>query len=195
MLDSSGARSSGGSLTLVSAGGQPGGITESAGGGYLHQAGFLQTFLLKPGLDTDGDGVADEADRDNDGDGLGDAAEIGGTAFVPATATEVNQRDSDDDGASDGEESVAGTNPRDADALFSIAGLRNTEGVRSVSWIARSNKTYTIRYAATPAGAVTNVLDTVTATGSAPAPWQVTTQTVTDASADPLRVYAIEVQP
>lgn len=195
VLDGSGTRASGGSYTNLSAAGQPGGISESSGGGYFNQAGFLNTFFLKPNLDTDGDGVPDEADWDNDSDGLADATEIAGSAFSPVTPTGVNAADSDGDGVSDGEESVAGTNPQDADALLKIAAVTNAAGGRSVTWIARSNRTYTVRYALSPAQPVTNVLTTVTATGPASAPWYATEQTVADAVSTNTRVYAVQVLP
>ncbi len=51
VLDRAGSESSGGGYTNQGAGGQPGGIQESTGGSLVNQAGFLQTFILKPGLD------------------------------------------------------------------------------------------------------------------------------------------------
>lgn len=69
VLDGSGTIASGGVFTNLSAAGQPGGIAVSSGGSFVNQAGFLNTFFLKPGLDTDRDGIADEADLDNDGVG------------------------------------------------------------------------------------------------------------------------------
>ena len=179
----------------ISAAGQPGGIAESSGGGYVNQAGFLQTFFVQPELDTDGDGLADEADYDNDGDALADTTEIEGTAFSPITATVVNTADSDNDGASDGNEAVAGTNPRDAAARLEIVAVTNAAGGRMVTWTARSNKTYTVRYADSPALPVTNALTTVTAVGAASAPWYITAQEATDPGATNARVYAIQVHP
>ncbi len=194
VLDGSGTRSTNSTYTHLSAAGQPGGIAASSGGGYRNQAGFLNTFFLQPGLDTDGDGLADEADGDNDNDQLADDTEIGGGGFSPATPTDPNAADSDDDGAPDGAESVAGTDPTDAGALLEI--VRIAKGsTADVSWRARSNKTYRILYATTPAQPVTNELATVIASGAAVPPWYALTNTVTDAGSATSRVYAVEVQP
>ena len=101
VLDGSGTMSSGGSFTNISAAGQPGGISVSSGGTYVNQAGFLNTFSIKPGLDTDGDGVADELDQDNDNDKLADTAEVAGSGFSPTAPTLVNIADTDGDGVMD----------------------------------------------------------------------------------------------
>lgn len=194
VLDGSGAVASGGSYTNSSAAGQPGGIAESSGGEWIHQAGFLQTFFLKPGLDTDGDGLADEADRDNDADGLADASESTGATFSPATPTLINVADTDSDGMPDGDEAVAGTDPTDPVARLEL--VRIARGAHAdVSWRARSNKTYRVLYAASPAQPLTNELALVTAGGPSSPPWHALTNTVTDAGASASRVYAVEVQP
>ncbi len=39
-------------------------------------SGFLQTYLDRPDLDNDMDGIADENDTDDDNDGLSDLAEV-----------------------------------------------------------------------------------------------------------------------
>ncbi len=195
VLDGSGTRASGGVYANLSAAGQPGGIAESSGGSYVNQAGFLQTFFMKPGLDTDGDGLPDEADQDNDGDSLSDVAEIAGSAFDPMTATRVNEADTDGDGMSDGAESVAGTDPTNPDALLKIVRIARSS-IADISWAARSNKAYRILFATTPLQPVTNVLTTVTASGAATAPWYVLTNTVTDATGPGAsRVYGVQALP
>ncbi len=195
VLDGSGARSTGGVYTHISAAGQPGGIRESAVGELVHQAGFLQTFSMRPELDTDGDGLADEADRDNDGDALMDVDELSGASFDPATATEVNLTDTDSDGASDGQESVAGTDPLNIDAVFEIVTATNSAANRTIVWTARSNRTYSILYANPPALPLTNLLAVVTNRDPASGPWYVTTGTVADAGATTNRVYAVATGP
>lgn len=195
VLDGSGSLASGGTYTNISAAGQPGGIAAATGGGYVNQAGFLNSFCLKPALDADRDGLPDEADTDNDNDGLLDETEMAGTSFNPATATDLNLADSDGDGAPDGAEAVAGTNPQDINAMLEILRIARSS-VADISWVARSNKTYNIVYAATPMQPVTNVLATVTASGFASPPWYVLTNTIADVSgAVTSRVYGIAVVP
>ena len=194
VLDGSGTRAGGGSFTHLSAAGQPGGIAVSSGGGYVNQAGFLNTFFLQPGLDTDHDGLLDEADMDNDNDGLADAAENDGSGFNPMTGTDLNNADSDGDRASDGAEAVAGTNPQDAGAQLRLVRLTRGAGAE-VAWLARSNKTYRVLYADSPLQPVTNLLTMVTAVGPAAPPWYVLTNAVTDAIVVTGRVYAVQVLP
>jgi hypothetical protein len=196
VLDASGAISSGGGLTQISAAGQPGGIAESSAGAVVNQAGFLGTFFLKPGLDTDGDGIPDEADQDNDGDALADATEIAGGAFDPATATEVNNPDTDGDRMSDGQESVAGTDPMNLNSQLRIVSITNGAGGPGVAWLARGNsqRTYVVRAATSalmPYGAV--IFSNTVAGGNAP--WFVVTNSLTDAAVTNARFYAVGVFP
>ncbi len=193
VLDSSGTRSSGGSFTNLSAAGQPGGIAISSGGGFVNQAGFLNTFMLKPGLDTDGDGLADELDQDNDGDGLADLAEIEGSGFSPTTPTQVNVADSDGDGVPDGAEAVAGTDPSDANALLEVFRIAQAGG-QQVQWIARGGKTYRILARTNLLAGGFTPIATNTAVGGA-APWFVVTNTAVDVSSLAAEFYAIEVLP
>ena len=196
VLDGSGTTSTGGGYTNISAAGQPGGITTSSGGGYVNQAGFLNTFALKPALDTDGDGLADELDQDNDNDGLADAAEIEGAGFNPATATLVNLADTDGDGQLDGWEAVAGTDPTDANAILEITTITNAGASRVVAWVARSNKTYRLLRSDNGLLPPTNVVATVTPTAFAAAPWYVLTNLTADAGAASNRVfYAVQPLP
>lgn len=193
VIDGSGGLSAGGSFTNYSAAGQPGGIQESAGGSYVNQAGFLQTFNLKPDLDTDGDGLANELDRDNDGDQLADAAEIGGGSFSPVTPTSVNQADSDGDDASDGAEALAGTDPTDAMSVFEVFRIAQSSG-QQILWTARGGKTYIVH--ARPnllSGSFTPIATNVAAGGSAP--WFVVTNSFVDISSLPAEFYAVEVVP
>ena len=196
VLDGSGTRSSGGSLTNLSAAGQPGGIAESSGGGYVNQAGFLNTFSLKPSLDTDGDGLADEVDMDNDNDLLADAVELAGSAFSPVSPTGLNVVDTDGDGVSDSAESVAGTNPTNANAFLEILAITNAAGARSVTWQARggNQKTYIVRGANTAFGPYTTIVFSNTVAGGL-SPWFETVGNATDPAVDSNRFFAVEVLP
>lgn len=196
VLDGSGAKSTGGSFTNISAAGQPGGIAVSAGGGYVNQAGFLNTFSLKPTLDTDGDGLADEMDNDNDNDSLADATELAGSAFAPQSTTSPNVADSDGDGQSDAQEAVAGTNPNDVNAGLEFVAITNAAGLRHVAWVARGNneRTYIVRSAADVRGPYTSVVFSNTVAGGAN-PWYVVTNSVSDAAAATNLFFAVEVKP
>lgn len=193
VLDGSGTRSSGGSFTNISAAGQPGGIAVSSGGSYVNQAGFLNTFSLRPNLDTDGDGLADELDQDNDGDGLADATEIGGSGFSPTTPTGVNTADTDGDGIPDGAESVAGTDPTNIDALLEMIRI-NQAGGQDVAWVARGGKTYVLLARTNLLAGTYTPIATNTAVGGV-APWFVTTNAIVDASNIDAEFYAVEVLP
>ena len=196
VLDGSGTRATGGSITNLSAAGQPGGIAVSSGGNYVNQAGFLQTFFLKPAMDHDGDGLADEADMDNDNDGLADEAENSGSSFSPATATDPNVPDSDGDRMTDWQEAMAGTDPRDSNALLRITSIASDAGGRYVSWVARSNKSYRVLRSDDGTSPPTNTIAMVTANGFASPPWYVTTNSTTDAVAPTnSSIYAIRPLP
>lgn len=182
--------------TNVSAAGQPGGIAISSGGGYTNYAGFLQAVDIKrPGLDTDGDGVIDEIAQDNDGDTLSDTAEVEGSGFDPVTTTSVNNPDSDDDGASDGAEAIAGTNPQDEDANLHILAIRDTASGREVTYFARADKEYHIRAedGSFPPGGPQTDLGTDSEAGGAGA-WNVRTNTFSDAAVTNARFYGVEAR-
>ena len=196
VLDGSGTTSSGGSYTNISAAGQPGGIAVSSGGGYVNQAGFLNTFSIKPALDTDGDGLADEIDMDNDNDQITDETELAGTAFAPGTPTLLNVADSDGDGIPDGAEAIAGTNPTDVNSLLEIVAITNSAGSRFVTWQARGSnqKTYLVRSASTVFGPYSTIVFSNTVAGGL-SPWYETFGTATDPAAGSNRFFAVEVLP
>lgn len=193
VLDGSGTTSAGGSFANISAAGQPGGIAVSSGGSYVNQAGFLNTFSLRPNLDTDGDGLADEIDQDNDNDQLADMTEIGGSGFSPTTPTQVNVADSDGDGASDGAEATAGTDPSNIDATLEIIRIAQAGG-QDVGWIARGGKTYIVHARTNLLAGTFTPIATNTAVGGI-APWFVTTNAIVDASNINAEFYAVEVLP
>jgi hypothetical protein len=194
VLDGSGTTSTGGTYTNLSAAGQPGGIAQSSGGGFVNQAGFLNTFFVKGSLDTDGDGLADEADIDNDNDDLQDGAELAGSAFTPATASGVNTADSDSDGMSDGREARGGTDPTNADNAFELVRIQTNGSTRTISFVARGNneRTYVVKAADSSYAQPTQVLFSNTIAGGT-APWYQVTNTLVDATASDARYYSVEV--
>ena len=200
VVDGSGRWTTGGAaFSNITAIAQPGGTGISTNGTVWNQAGFLNTFVLRPGLDTDGDGLADEVDPDNDSDSLMDGAEIAGSSFSPATSTDPNDADSDDDGATDGAEAGAETDPLDATANLRIVAINVITNGVEVSWVARSNKTYRImgERDLTAASAFSNRIDQVLAAGAASPPWYVMTNLYTDTTTTRTNVhfYRIEVVP
>ena len=194
VLDGSGTRSAGGAYVNVSAAGQPGGIGSSAGGAYLNQAGFLNTFLLKPGS-LGAHGIPVELDPDNDGDALSDEIEITGAAFNPTTPTDPNSR-STSGGMSDGEKAIAGVNPLDPNAEFRILSLTNSAGAPRIAWRARGNgeRTYVVYSRTSEFASATSVVFSNTVAGGT-APWYVITNGVADAATTNAGFYSVSVQP
>lgn len=179
VLNGMGARSMGGTYTSISAGAQPGGVAVASSGTMIHYAGFLSTFSLQPMLDTDGDGLNDETDGDNDNDRLADLEEIQGTEFSPVTTTDLNNADSDGDGAYDGDESIAGTDPTDPGAFLRILSITISNNLQTVSWIARGNVTYGLYMSQDPDSLPSSYIENVVVSGGS-GPWQVRTNSVTD---------------
>ncbi len=196
VVDSGGGRASGGTLALVHAIGQPGGIKTCANGAKVLQAGFLNTFNLQPGTDTDGDGLPNETDVDNDNDGLPDRDEITGNAFGGLAATDPNAADSDGDGASDGDEAAAGSDPQDDNMYLHITDIIPAGGDDIiVTWQACGGKTYAV-YATDTAGAPRpgTHLSNVTATGGT-GPWYATVTNIVDTAAPGKRFYYVKLMP
>jgi len=191
--------SSGGSYSNISSVAQPGGVALSSSGTLVNSAGFLNTIILSAGLDSDGDGLADELDSDNDNDSLSDLDELTGSKFAPATVTDVNVADSDDDGSGDGDEAVAGTNPNDGSARLVITSVKKSGNDILVNWQARSNRMYRVRESLdlVADGAFTTVVaNAVLVTNSATPPWYITTTSyrhVGAATNSNERFYTIEV--
>lgn len=196
VLDSAGTRSSGSGYTNHSAVGQPGGIAESTGGSLVNQAGFLQTYILKPGLDTDHDGQPDELDRDNDNDDLADPVEIAGTGFDPIAPTLLNLADTDGDGQLDGWEATAGTDPNNLDSVLKLVAISNAPAGRGVAWMARGNnqRIYVVRATSEARQPYSTVIFSNTVSGGS-APWFAVTNAVIDPGASNQQFYAVEVVP
>ena len=182
VLDSSGRWANSMAYSQFGGGGQPGGIAISAGGPFVNFAGFFNTFALRPALDTDRDGLANEFDLDNDNDRLTDVAELTGSAFQPVTPTDVNNADSDGDDYSDGEEAAAGTDPTSPASLLKITSIRTSTNGVVLGWLARNNSTYQVKRgsALSGGGAFTGTVATVTAQGAASPPWYGVTNYFTD---------------
>ena len=94
VLDGCGGWVGNNSYRTVLAAFQPCPVGTAKSNNHINYSGFLQSFVLHPDLDTDGDGLCDENDLDNDGDRLADDVELAGTAFEPVAATDPQQADS-----------------------------------------------------------------------------------------------------
>jgi hypothetical protein len=173
---------------------QPGPVGHTSSSSNLNYSGFLNTFLLHPGLDNDGDSLPDENDPDDDADGLSDADELSGLAFDPVTGTDAMQADSDGDGVSDGLEAGAGTNPWDPNSLFHITRIHYGFDEDVVFWQSRSGVTYSLLWA-------TNILDfpsgirtaaTVTASDGV-GQWLQSETSATNLPVTPRRFYRISI--
>ena len=194
VADGSGARSAGGDLIGVTAGAQPGGIGVSRAGTMLNSAGFLGGAILRPDLDGDGDGMADEIDPDNDGDLLWDLDEIAGSAFSPTTATDINDPDTDGDGATDGEEAGAQTDPLDAAAYLHFTRIAREAAGTALDWEARQNWLYHLYRIDLTNGLPGTYVDAVRAPAVGGAgPWAVVAAGCTNAGTDVRQTYYLKV--
>lgn len=196
-----GGRSAGGIFDQISSGAQPGGVNTAYEGGPAHyaggminRAGFINTFILFPNLDTNNNGLPNELDPDNDGDGLWDHWEISGEKFNPPTPTDPNAPDSGNTGMSDYEAMVAGIDPHDPNAVFRIVALDTDGQDAAVTWRARGNheRIYVVRI-------IDDSLDDIPATviwsntvAGGSAPWYATETTITNEAVG-ARFYAVEV--
>jgi hypothetical protein len=173
---------------------QPSPIGLTTNAGKVNWGGFLQTFVMFPTRDADGDGRPDENDSDDDNDGLADAAEIAGSAFVPITPTDILQADSDHDGANDGAEAAAGSDPWDDSSVFRIVEIAPVGGDVTVKWMAREGYRYNLLASGYAWGGASNaaVVEQVTASGGTGA-WQRVEAAATDPASPTNRFYRVEV--
>ena len=178
VLDGAGSVATGGTYVSATAIGQSGGYLWSSNSTLQHFGGFLSGAPLKPALDDDHDGLINELDSDNDADALSDYDELCGTTWAPASAvSNPNRSDTDDDGASDWAEFVAGTNPTDATKRLSILALAAAPASNGVvvTWSARKDRNYRLLRIETLAGASSAAtVGVTTAVGGLP-PWLETT--------------------
>ncbi len=183
----------GGALTLRGAL-APAALNTTAHSTDLHLTGGSLSVITAPaGADHDGDGLADIWDVDNDGDGLDDGDEVRGTAFDPATSTQVNQADSDGDGLSDGQEALAGTNPTDATHRLTILDMRYQDGWMTLSWFARGGTAYKVRAAQSLDAVAWHKATNCVESGGFGA-WNVRTNAVSLRLSEVCRFYSIAVE-
>lgn len=159
-------------LVVAAGQGQPVGTVFGGAGRTLYQ-GFLSGAVLFTNLDHDADGMCDETDPDNDNDGLTDMDELHGALFPVITATDVNDADSDADGAGDGAEAVMASNPLDADSLLRLTLIQMAQdGTVTLTWQAQAGVEYAVDWCTNLVSQqMTNPIPgTVTAMGGT-APW------------------------
>lgn len=158
-------------------------------------------------------------DPDNDADGLSDEGEVTGSSFSPATATAVNEVDTDADGAGDHEESVAGTDPTDPEShLYILVGpfgpivtetgfepapppgeswttdVQRIDGLL-LRWPGRAGRTYTLSKSTDLKTGPFVPCFTNTPAGPGVGVWQVLTNQFVDTNLNARGFYRINVQP
>lgn len=196
-LSASGGNSSNTSwnVTAVVAAGSPPGPSSNAS--HILHAGFLNTFIQFPNIDTDANGIADENDPDDDQDGLNDLDELAGTRFAPFTFTNPLIADSDGDKILDGNEAIAGTNPLDQNSGLYILPPKRVANQDIVTWQSRQGLTYNILYATSASELINNpqILQTVTVNSGGTGPFLETMASVTNQHPAARTLYRIEMQP
>jgi hypothetical protein len=90
----------------------------------------VQTGPFAPAPDTDGDGIPDPWER------------LHFSSLTTANAT----TDWDGDGATDLQEYLAGTNPRDTNDVFAVVTLTHTPGATLLQWSYEASRCYQIEY-------------------------------------------------
>ena len=144
--------------------GQSSAIRTTTNSSYQSLNGFLQTFVMFPQRDSNGNGIPNENDPDDDGDGISDAMELNGSAFSPQTPTSILESDTDNDGLTDEEERICGTDPtNESEALRVEIELENERTV--ISWGGREGKIYDVLFATSITQMLENplVVETLTA--------------------------------
>lgn len=143
--------------------------------------GGLQSI---PGNDRDLDGIPDAVDLDVDGDGVGDAFEVrhGYDRFFQKDGSS----DLDMDGMTLVEESIAGTDPNEAESVHELVQCRYRSTEVELTWPSVAGRQYFIYGSSSLTDAAWTLVRTVPA-----ADWATET-TVTLPSADGFTVYAVE---
>lgn len=180
VADGLGGISAGGTLQMMTASAQPGGVGTSRAPGLHHSAGFLHVFQLA------GEGLPDELNPDNDADNLLDEQELAGTSFDPQTETDPNRADSDGDGSRDDAEALAGTDPWDEDSFLHLTANAPIDlNDYRIEWPGRAGRTYRLS-----AGPDLNrpgdfvPLAVLSAPGPGAGPWQVVPMSWTNTPAE-----------
>lgn len=172
---------------------QPVGSAQSSS--MYARLGFMNSFVMDPTTDTDGDGAIDENDRDDDNDRLSDLDEITGAGFSPTTATDPLLADSDSDGMDDGAESIAGTDPTDANARLIITNIQRNGNLLSLAWTGRAGRQYDLvaDHAVTELNGSTQIVSRVTGSGGT-APWFETIASSTNLPIRDGQVFRVHVR-
>lgn len=135
--------------------------TPIASGSHLLRWAFEKDYSVKDGADA---GWLDRVvyDDDLDNDGISDPWEIaytGGTNAMNATS------DTDEDGALDIEEYLAGTTPDSGASTFELTEFDGSlEGGLILRWRSRSGRRYRVERASTPTGGYTALATNIAAT-------------------------------
>lgn len=115
------------------------------------RAELIDLTVATSSLDVDGDGMADDWERQF----------FGGLSANP-------NDDFDRDGVSNLREFRAGTNPKDAESLFEIVEIRSTAGGISLGWSSQTGKRYRVRRASQLLGAASSYQTVATGLTSTP---------------------------
>ena len=127
-----------------------------------------------------------------DGGHLNDAGNAGRDLVAKgfyALAAALFRADRDGDGASDGQELIAGTSPLVPSDSFRVSGIAlATNGPMRLSWPSASNRVYAVRQAAGPSAAWSDLVTNISATPPG------NTHSVTNTEAGGQRFYRLSVQ-
>jgi len=100
---------------------------------------------LDEAVDTDGDNLTDLEEVSGTDDPASAIADGGAPIDPDGTTTDPNDPDSDDDGYSDGQETVAGTDPHDMFDLLQVMKIEAVAGTNKLTWPAKADRTYAVQ--------------------------------------------------